>query len=59
MAPNWLGPYEIAECIGVNTNRLKNKGGTGYLKTSYSNTRLKVFKEGGNLGAILLMCKDF
>ena len=42
MAPNWFGPYEVAECIGTNTYHLK-----GRLKVAYSSTRLKFFNERG------------
>ena len=47
MAPNWFGPYEVAECIGTNTYHLKKKDGKGHLKVAYSSTRLKLFNERG------------
>lgn len=45
MAPNWYGPYEIAEQIGRNTYRLRK--GKKVLKSAYDSTHLKPFYEGG------------
>ena len=47
MAPNWFGPYEVAEYIGTNTYYLKKMGGKKRLKVAYSSTRLKLFNERG------------
>lgn len=46
LAPNWTGPYEIGECLGSNTYRLKKMNGD-YLKSKYNSTRLKLFHERG------------
>ena len=43
MEQNWLGPYEIAECVGKNSYRLRRNGKT--LKSLYNSTRLKLFHE--------------
>ena len=45
MAPNWFGPYEIAECVGKTNYRLKRKG--KILKLLFCSTRLKDFNERG------------
>ena len=47
MAPNWTGPYEVSECIGTNTYKLKRIGTGTTLKSSFSSTRLKLFHEKG------------
>ena len=48
MSPNWTGPYEVLESMGKNTYRLRKKNGS-VLKSIYNSTRLKKFKERGNL----------
>ena len=50
MASNWTGPYEVAECVGDNCYRLrKSDGKKEELKSMFNSTRLKLFKERGNL----------
>lgn len=50
MAPNWFGPYEIAEQIGSNTYRLRK--GKVVVRSAYDSTRLKPFYEGGKANFI-------
>lgn len=45
LKPNWLGPYEIAECLGKNNYRLKKT--TGKMKSIYNSTRLKLYHKRG------------
>ena len=54
MAPNWFGPYEVAECVGTNTYHLKKKRGNGCLKVAYSSTRLKLFNERGKINLAMI-----
>lgn len=49
MTQNWSGPYEIAECIGRDTYRLKNTKNMKCLKSSFSSTRLKPCYVRGNI----------
>ena len=46
LKPNWFDPYEVAECLGDNNYRLKKKG-KNLLKSIYSSTRLKLYKDRG------------
>lgn len=50
MEPNWTGPYEVAECVGSNTYRLRRRDGNQMLlKSLYNGDRLKEFNERGVL----------
>ena len=50
MAPNWTGPYEVAECVGNNCYRLrKSDGSKQEFKSLFNSTRLKLFENRGNL----------
>ena len=57
MEINWFGPYEIDECIGLNTYRLKKQNGKGCLKVAYSSTRLKAFNERGEIDFHVTLAK--
>lgn len=49
MAPNWTGPYAIAECVGSNNYRLeKIDGKKSNLKSLFNGTRLKIFVKRGD-----------
>lgn len=50
MAPNWTGPYEVAECVGSNSYRLRRRNGTKqWLKSVFDSTRLTLFNKRGKL----------
>ena len=50
MDPNWIGPYEVAKCLGKNNYYLRRgNGNKQLLKSVFSSTRLKLFNERGNL----------
>ena len=54
MEPNWMGPYEVAECIGSNNYRLRRIDGKQLLlKSMFNSARLKSFNERGMLIIII------
>ena len=49
MDSNWIGPYEVAECLENNYHLRRRNGNKLLLKSVFSSTRLKLFNERGNL----------